>query len=198
MDCISSFTAGAPPDATGPLLPSLQPGRRCRYLQAEGHATFCEKHSRHRRGTPRLHQRLLHRFCGHIFLGNIALQLARKRIARSDAVALASNSQLMINSPVAMEREQSANLNYYRLPMKPPYSSEDARATEGWPRKRGVKSARRSIAAPAADSSPMAEGGTTSVVTFRIYSPCTTRRQTLVDRTRAIAIFMDYRQNQLH
>src|SRR5882762_10758807 len=42
------------------------------------------------------------------FLGNLAKQLARKRIARRDAIALAYISQLLLNSLPALEREAAA------------------------------------------------------------------------------------------
>ncbi|HXT76862.1 MAG TPA: hypothetical protein VN780_11275 [Candidatus Eisenbacteria bacterium] len=49
------------------------------------------------------------------FLGNIATALARKRIKRSDAVALAYVNQLILNSQAGIERENQGNLNYYGL-----------------------------------------------------------------------------------
>jgi hypothetical protein len=42
------------------------------------------------------------------FLGNLAKQLARKRIARRDAIALAYISQLLLNSLPALERQLDA------------------------------------------------------------------------------------------
>jgi hypothetical protein len=59
------------------------------------------------------------------FLGNIATALARKRIKRSDAVALAYINQLILNSQAAIARENEGNLNDYRLPigMATPYGS---------------------------------------------------------------------------
>ncbi len=42
------------------------------------------------------------------FLGNLAKQLARKRIARRDAIALAYISQLLLNSLPALERQLEA------------------------------------------------------------------------------------------
>jgi hypothetical protein len=51
------------------------------------------------------------------FLGNIATALARKRIKRSNAVALAHVNQLILNSEAASERENQGNLNYYGLPI---------------------------------------------------------------------------------
>ena len=43
-----------------------------------------------------------------LFLGNLVKQLARKRIARRDAIALAYISQLLLNSLPALEREVEA------------------------------------------------------------------------------------------
>ncbi len=43
-----------------------------------------------------------------LFLGNLAKQLARKRIARRDAIALAYISQLLLNSLPALERHLDA------------------------------------------------------------------------------------------
>lgn len=42
------------------------------------------------------------------FLGNLAKQLARKRIARRDAIALAYISQLLLNSLPALDRQLEA------------------------------------------------------------------------------------------
>lgn len=42
-----------------------------------------------------------------LFLGNLLEQLARKRIRRRDAVALAYICQLLLNSLAALNREQS-------------------------------------------------------------------------------------------
>jgi hypothetical protein len=43
-----------------------------------------------------------------LFLGNLVRQLARKRIARRDAIALAYISQLILTSQTAMAREHAA------------------------------------------------------------------------------------------
>ncbi len=43
-----------------------------------------------------------------LFLGNLVRQLARKRIARRDAIALAYISQLLLTSQTAMAREEAA------------------------------------------------------------------------------------------
>jgi hypothetical protein len=55
-----------------------------------------------------------------LFLGNLVRQLARKRIARRDAIALAYISQLILTSQTAMAREtaseaQDENLQRYLL-----------------------------------------------------------------------------------
>ncbi len=44
------------------------------------------------------------------FLGNLAKQLARKRIARRDAIALAYISQLLLNNLPALERQLDSEL----------------------------------------------------------------------------------------
>jgi hypothetical protein len=44
-----------------------------------------------------------------LFLGNLVKQLARKRIARRDAIALAYISQLLLNSLPALERQQATD-----------------------------------------------------------------------------------------
>jgi len=43
-----------------------------------------------------------------LFLGNLVKQLARKRIARRDAIALAYMSQLILTSQIAMTRQRAA------------------------------------------------------------------------------------------
>ena len=55
-----------------------------------------------------------------LFLGNLVRQLARKRIARRDAIALAYISQLILTSQTAMAREavaekEDADLQRYLL-----------------------------------------------------------------------------------
>src|SRR5258708_1574258 len=45
-----------------------------------------------------------------LFLGNLVRQLARKRIARRDAIALAYISQLILTSQTAMARERAAEI----------------------------------------------------------------------------------------
>jgi len=46
-----------------------------------------------------------------LFLGNLVRQLARKRISRRDAIALAYLAQLLLNSLRAMERQAEAERN---------------------------------------------------------------------------------------
>jgi hypothetical protein len=46
-----------------------------------------------------------------LFLGNLVKQLARKRIARRDAIALAYISQLLLTSQTAMAREEAAEMD---------------------------------------------------------------------------------------
>ena len=45
-----------------------------------------------------------------LFLGNLVKQLARKRIARRDAIALAYISQLILTSQTAMAKEEAAGM----------------------------------------------------------------------------------------
>ncbi len=45
-----------------------------------------------------------------LFLGNLVKQLARKRIARRDAIALAYISQLLLTSQTAMAKEKAAEI----------------------------------------------------------------------------------------
>ena len=45
-----------------------------------------------------------------LFLGNLVRQLAHKRIARRDAIALAYISQLLLTSQTAMAKEEAAEL----------------------------------------------------------------------------------------
>ena len=65
-----------------------------------------------------------------IFLGNIAVQLARKRIPRADAIALTYICQLMLNSNRAMDKELDARRNadgfiidFRGLKLRKPYST---------------------------------------------------------------------------
>lgn len=50
-----------------------------------------------------------------LFLGNLVKQLARKRIARRDAIALAYISQLLLNSLTAMHKEIEAEIQAQNL-----------------------------------------------------------------------------------
>jgi len=49
------------------------------------------------------------------FLGHLVKQLARKRIARRDAIALAYISQLLLNTFPAMQREREDAANHVDL-----------------------------------------------------------------------------------
>jgi hypothetical protein len=68
-----------------------------------------------------------------LFLGNLVRQLARKRIARRDAIALAYISQLILSSQTAMATEEASqkeaeNLGGYfleRLRRSPGASSQE-------------------------------------------------------------------------
>lgn len=51
-----------------------------------------------------------------LFLGNLVKQLARKRIARRDAVALAYISQLLLNSLGALHRQFAAEAEQNDIP----------------------------------------------------------------------------------
>jgi hypothetical protein len=115
-------------------------GRRCRMLPAKDHPSLCAHHARksRRRQQPddeALAAELLDSIDDftsadsvNLFLGNLVKQLARKRIERRDAIALAYLSQLLLNSLAAMEEEI---LN--QLPLEPVYwprptPSEDDRS----------------------------------------------------------------------
>jgi hypothetical protein len=50
-----------------------------------------------------------------LFLGNLVRQLARKRIARRDAIALAYISQLLLTSQTAMAKEEAAGMEAENL-----------------------------------------------------------------------------------
>lgn len=104
-------------------------GRRCNMLidanhrpaSAAGRSTLCAYHAeRLRASVPAVDPEVLaSELLGEIddfstagsvnlFLGNLVKQLARKRIARRDAVALAYISQLLLNSFPALERAAAA------------------------------------------------------------------------------------------
>jgi hypothetical protein len=92
-------------------------------LRAEGHPALCAYHARPRARRSQSEDDVYARelldgvddfssvFDINVFLGNIAVQLARKRIPRTDALALAYLGQLMLNSNRAMDRELDARRN---------------------------------------------------------------------------------------
>jgi hypothetical protein len=94
-------------------------GHRCRMLCAP-HSDFCVHHAQ-RLARPKpddeaVAAELLSSIedfttaaSVNLFLGNLTKQLARKRIQRRDAVALAYLSQLLLNSLSAMNREDALN-----------------------------------------------------------------------------------------
>jgi hypothetical protein len=103
-------------------------GRRCRMLPAKNHPSLCVHHARksRRRSQPddeALAAELLDSIDDftsatsvNLFIGNVVRQLARKRIQRRDAIALAYLSQLLLNSLAAMDKEL---LN--QMPLEPGY-----------------------------------------------------------------------------
>ncbi len=109
-----------PPIAPQPASQSCQHinarGHRCRLLPAEN-STLCAHHARRSSSQPSdeaIAAELLTSIDDftstasvNLFLGNLLKQLARKRIRRCDAVALAYICQLLLNSLAAMNREQS-------------------------------------------------------------------------------------------
>jgi hypothetical protein len=117
-----------PSDAVPPattLDPAISPtcqytntrGHRCHMLPADDHSSSCPHHvrqalKRERRQNEAVAKELLGDLqdfstAGSVnyFLGNLVKQLARKRIARRDAIALAYVSQLLLNSLRALDRE---------------------------------------------------------------------------------------------
>jgi hypothetical protein len=115
-----------PPPAT--LDPSISPscrytdtkGRRCNMLPADDHSSLCPHHIRQAAKRQRREQEAaanelldgIEDFANadsiNLFLGNLVKQLARKRIGRRDAVALAYVSQLLLNSLTALDRQYEA------------------------------------------------------------------------------------------
>ena len=89
-------------------------------LPAEDHSSLCPHHirqaaERERREQEAAANELLdgiedfaHAESINLFLGNLVKQLARKRIGRRDAVALAYVSQLLLNSLTALDRQYQA------------------------------------------------------------------------------------------
>jgi hypothetical protein len=97
-------------------------------LPARNHPSLCAHHARksrrrHQRDDEALAAELLDSIDDftsaasvNLFLGNLVEQLARKRIERRDAIALAYLSQLLLNSLAAMDKEL---LN--QMPLEPGY-----------------------------------------------------------------------------
>jgi hypothetical protein len=93
-------------------------GHRCRMFTSDPNSTLCAHHVRKQIKTRRLqNEATANELLGNIedfstadsvniFLGNLVKQLAHKRIARRDAVALAYISQLLLNSLSALSRER--------------------------------------------------------------------------------------------
>ena len=139
MGAPTSQSTDAPSDPV--LCSHVSPaGRRCRMLPAKNHPSLCAHHARksRRRQQPddeALAAELLDSIDDftsaasvNLFLGNVVKQLARKRIQRRDAIALAYLSQLLLNSLAAMDKEL---LN--QMPLEPGYwprttPSEDSRS----------------------------------------------------------------------
>ena len=91
---------------------------RCRML-AHGASSFCPYHSRKSESAPPDPEALATDLLRGIrdfstadsinaFLGNLVRQLARKRIARRDAIAFGYLSQLLLNSLPALDRQLEA------------------------------------------------------------------------------------------
>jgi hypothetical protein len=108
-----------------PESPALSPcqhingkGHRCHMFTNDPHSTLCAHHVRKQVKARRLqNEAAANELLGdiqdfstadsvNVFLGNLVKQLAHKRIARRDAVALAYISQLLLNSLSALSREQ--------------------------------------------------------------------------------------------
>ena len=95
-------------------------GQRCHMLIAANHSALCAYHADRLRATvPVVDPEVLaaelltdiDSFTTadevNLFLGNLVRQLARKRIARRDAIALAYISQLILTSQTAMAKERA-------------------------------------------------------------------------------------------
>ncbi len=96
-------------------------GHRCHMLPADDHSSLCPHHARQvakreQRQNEAVAKELLDGTDGDFssadavnrLLTNLVKQLARKRIARRDAIALAYISQLLLNSLSALDREYYA------------------------------------------------------------------------------------------
>jgi hypothetical protein len=113
--------AGVPIVAESPALSPCQhingKGHRCRMFTSDPNSTLCAHHVRKQIKARRLqNEATANELLGdiqdfstadsvNVFLGNLVKQLAHKRIARRDAVALAYISQLLLNSLSALSRE---------------------------------------------------------------------------------------------
>jgi hypothetical protein len=108
-----------------PEPPALSPcqhingkGHRCHMFTNDPHSTLCSHHVRKQTKARQLqNEATANELLGdiadfstadsvNVFLGNLVKQLAHKRIARRDAVALAYISQLLLNSLSALSRER--------------------------------------------------------------------------------------------
>jgi hypothetical protein len=95
-------------------------GRRCNMLPTDDHSSLCPHHIRQAAKRERREQEAaanelldgIDDFANadsiNLFLGNLVKQLAHKRIARRDALALAYVSQLLLNSLTALDRQYQA------------------------------------------------------------------------------------------
>jgi hypothetical protein len=93
-------------------------GHRCRMFTSDPNSTLCSHHIRKQTKARHLqNEATANELLGdiadfstadsvNVFLGNLVKQLAHKRIARRDAVALAYISQLLLNSLSALSRER--------------------------------------------------------------------------------------------
>jgi len=93
-------------------------GHRCRMFTSDPDSTLCAHHVRKQMKARRLqNEAVANELLDNVgnftdadsvnaFLGNLVTQLAHKRIARRDAMALAYISQLLLNSVSALHREQ--------------------------------------------------------------------------------------------
>ena len=92
-------------------------GGRCRLFPPDANSSLCRHHQRlHLQQQRREDEAAANELLGSIedfstaasvnaFLGNLVRQLARKRIARRDAIALAYISQLLLNSFTPLDRQ---------------------------------------------------------------------------------------------
>jgi len=94
-------------------------GRRCRMLRAPDHESLCAHHLQRSSAAQPDQETLAAELLDstgdltsasevNAFLGNLVRQLARKRIDRKDAIALAYMSQLLLNSLLPLEKQLEA------------------------------------------------------------------------------------------